>query len=102
MKTYLKDSFEFKKLIDNLGRMDPRAKLFTYGAKPMHANIPTEYALEVISKYVRNNQAKYGHYHAPALIKALEIVMRKHIMKFVNEFRKQSAGTAIRKLTAPA
>ena len=33
MKTYLKDSFEFKKMIDNLGRMDPRAKMFTYDAK---------------------------------------------------------------------
>ena len=102
MKTYLKDSFEFKKMIDNLGRMDPRAKLFTYDAKSMYTNIPTEYALEVISNYIRNNQAKYGHYHAPTLIEALEIVMRNNIMKFGNEFRKQSAGTAMGKPPAPA
>ena len=52
MKTDLKDSFEFKKLIDNLGRMDLRAKLFTHNAKSMYTNIPTEYALEVKSEYV--------------------------------------------------
>ena len=68
----------------------------------MCTNIPTEYALEVISEYVRNNQAKYGHYHAPTLIKALEIAMRNSIMKFGNEFKKQSAGTAIGKPPAPA
>ena len=68
----------------------------------MYTNIPTEYALEVISKYVRTNQAKYGHYHAPTLIKALEIVMRNNIVKFGNEFRKQYAGTAMGKPPAPA
>ena len=84
MKTYLKDSFEFKKLIDNLGRKDPRAKLFTYDDKLMYTNIPAECALGVIGKYVQNNQAKYGHYHAPTLIKALEIAMRNNIIKFGN------------------
>ena len=56
----------------------------------------------MISEYIRNNQAKYGHYHAPTLIKALEIVMQNNIMKFGNEFRKQSAGTAMGKPPAPA
>ena len=68
----------------------------------MYTNIPTEYALEVISNYIQNNQAKYGHYHAATLIGALEIVMRDNIMAFGDEFRKQSAGTAMGKPPAPA
>ena len=102
LQIYLKDSFEFKKLIDNLGRMDHRAKLFTYNAMSMYTNIPTEYALEVISKYVRDKQAKYGHYHAATLIKALGIVMRNKIMKFGDKFRKNSTGTAMGNPPAPA
>ena len=47
MQTYLTDSFELKK-IDNLGKLDPRARLFTYNAKSMCTSISTEYALEVI------------------------------------------------------
>ena len=68
MKTYLKSSFELKKLIGNLSKMDPRANLFTYDAELMYTDTPTECALEVISEYVQTNQAKYGHYHAPTLI----------------------------------
>ena len=71
MQTYLKDSFEFKKLIVNLGKIDPRAKLFTYNANAMHTNILAECALEVISEYMRDNQATYGHYHTVTLTKAL-------------------------------
>ena len=52
MKTHLKDSFEFRRLIDNLGRMDPRAKLFTYDVKSTYTNIPIEYAVKAISEYV--------------------------------------------------
>ena len=82
--------------------MNPRAKVFTYDAKLMYTDIPTEYALEVISEYIGDNQAKYGHYHAPTLIESLEIVMHNNIMKFGNEFRKHSAGTAMGKPPVPA
>ena len=56
----------------------------------------------MISKYVQDIQTKYNHCHAPTHINALEIVMRNNIMKFGNEFRKQSAGTAMGKPPAPA
>jgi hypothetical protein len=32
MKTHLKDSFEFKRMIDSLDRLDPRAKISIYDA----------------------------------------------------------------------
>ena len=56
MQTYLKYYFEFKKMIDNLEKLDPRARLFTYNTKSMYTNTSTEYALEGISKYLRDNQ----------------------------------------------
>ena len=75
MQTYLKDSIDFKKMTDNLVRFDPREKLFTYDPTSMHTNIPTDYALEAIGKYLTVNQSNFDHYHAPTLIRALEILM---------------------------
>ena len=53
MRTYIKDSFEFKKLLREHGHLSPRARLFTFDAVSMNTNIPTDYALEIISKYPR-------------------------------------------------
>ena len=77
-------------MIDNLGRIDPRARLFTYKTKSMYTNTSTEYALEGISKYLRDNQFEHDYYHVPTLIEASEIVTRNIILKFGNTFRKQS------------
>ena len=63
-------------MIDNLGKLDPRARLFTYNAKSKYTNIPTEHSLEVKSRYPKDNQFNYDQHHAPTPIEALEIVMR--------------------------
>ena len=49
----------------------------------------------MISEYAQTNQDNYGHYHTPTLIKIREIDMWNNIIKFGNEFRKQSVGTAM-------
>ena len=41
----------------------------------MYTTIPTYYALEIISKYLRDNEYRFD-YHAETLISALEIVMK--------------------------
>jgi hypothetical protein len=90
---FLKDSFEFKKRIDNVGKLNPIVRLFIYAAKSMYTNIPTEYSLEVISYYLRDNHFNYDHYHDLILTTTLDIVKRNNIMKFGNQFGKQSTGT---------
>ena len=66
----LKDSFEFKKMIDNLGRLNHRSKLFTYDANSIYTNIPTDFTLEAIIKYLTVNKSNFNYHRAPALISA--------------------------------
>ena len=81
MKTYFKDSFEFKRLVKQHGPLNPRTRLFTFDAVSMYTNIPTDYALETISKYLRENEGQFN-YHAETIISVLEIVMKNKIIKF--------------------
>ena len=63
-------------------------------------NIPTDYALEIISKYLRDNEYS-SKYHAETLISALDIVMKNNIIKFGDVYKKQISGTAMGKPPAP-
>ena len=87
MKTYIKDSFEFKRLLQKHGPLSPHARKFTFDAVSMYTNIYTDYALEIISKYLRDNEGRFD-YHAETLISALEIVMKNNIIKFGDVYKK--------------
>ena len=67
----------------------------------MYTNIPTDYALEIISKYLRNNEHRFN-YHAEILISALEIVMKNTLIKFGDVYKKQISGTVMGKPQAPS
>ena len=66
----------------------------------MYTNIPTDCALEIISKYLRNNEYRFN-YHAETLISALEIVMKNNIIKFGDDYKKQISCTVMGKPPAP-
>ena len=66
----------------------------------MYTNIPTDCALEIISKYLRNNEYRFN-YHAETLISALEIVMKNNIIKFGDVYKKQISGAVTGKPPAP-
>ena len=100
MQTYIKDSFEFKKSIQALGTLIPNARLFTFDAVSMYTTISTDYALGIISKYLREKEGRFD-YHAKTLIPALEIVMKNHIIKVGNFYRKHISGRATGKPPAP-
>ena len=44
MKTYIKDSFEFKRLSQEHGSLNPRARMFAFDAMSMYTNIPIDYS----------------------------------------------------------
>ena len=100
MRTYIKDSFEFKRIIQEHGPLNPHARIFTFDAVSMYTNIPTDYALEIISKYLRDNEYIF-EYHAETLILTLEIVMKSNIIKFGDVYKKQISGTTTGKPPAP-
>ena len=82
------------------GTLSPCARLFTFDAVSMYTDIPTDYALEIISKYLRNNEYRFN-YHAETFISALEIVMKINIIKFGDVYKKQNSGTTMGKPPAP-
>ena len=100
MPTYFKDSFEFKAIIDAL-KVPPGGKSFTADAVSMYTNINTNGALSVICPFLRDNEDRFGHYHAETLIRALEIVMLNNIIRFGDIYVKQISGTAMGKPPAP-
>jgi len=61
METYVKDSFSFKELIDNLV-LPPGSRLFTADAAVVtYTNINTNTAMAVISAFIRENENEFGH-----------------------------------------
>ena len=66
----------------------------------MYINILTDYALEIISKCLKDNEYRFN-YHAKTLISALEIVMKNNIIKFGDVYKQQISDTAMGKPSAP-
>ena len=100
MPTYFKDSFAFKAIIDAV-KVPPGGKSFTADAVSMYTNIDTNGALSVICPFLRDNEKRFGHYHADTLIRALEIVMCNNIIRFGDKYARQISGTAMGKPPAP-
>jgi hypothetical protein len=48
----------------------------------MYNNVPTEYALQVISEYLIENESEFHYYDAPILTRPLEIVMKNNMLEF--------------------
>ena len=69
--------------------------MFAFDSMSMYTNsIPADYAFEIISKYLRDNEYNF-EYHAETLIPVLEII------KFGDVYKKQISGTAMGKPQAP-
>ena len=45
MRTYIKYSFEFKRLIEEHGPLSPRVQIFTFDEESMYTSIPTDYTI---------------------------------------------------------
>jgi len=101
--SYLRDSFQLKEILSRT-RVSRRARIFSCDAVAMYVNIPTDSAMAIISKYLREADTKnrYDHYDAETLISALEIVMRNNIIKFGDVYVKQISGTAMGVPPAPS
>ena len=101
--TYLRDSFQLIDILNPI-RVSQGTRLFSCDAVAMYVNIPTNTAMRVISKYLRDDETKrrFDHYDAETLIGALEIVMYNNIIKFGDVYVKQISGTAMGVPPAPS
>ena len=102
MPTYFQDSFALKELL-SITSIPIGARVFTSDAVAMYPNIKTDIALPRIATYLRdpNTRRQFDHYHPEALIRALEIVMYRSIVRFGDTYRRQISGTMMGTPCAP-
>ena len=84
--------------LHELGALPSNARIFTADANSMYTNIDTDHAIEVITAWLTNlsntRQLPYG-YPLPAVLEAMELVMRNNIFEWGNLYFLQLLGTAM-------
>ncbi len=101
-RSYFKSSFELKQQLLQLDIPPFRAKLFTADAVSMYTNIPTNRALNIISRYLRRNATRFSSMPMAALIEGLRLVMTNNVFTFGDMTFKQKNGTAMGTPPAPS
>ena len=103
LPSYIKDTFDLKSQIQK-EHFDPaRDRLFVADANSMYTNIDTTHALAQFrtffetSTFVTIGERKM----APAILEALDILMRNNIIQFDDLFFQQKTGTAMGAPPAP-
>ena len=94
-KSYFKDSFALKALLDTL-RLAPNECFWKADATAMYTNINTLPALSAISAYLcREEGVSFTHYQSQSLIDALHIVFKHNFLKFGDTYWCQKSGTGM-------
>lgn len=103
-KTYFQNSFELKRLLNNMELLPPNACLFTYDAISMYTNIDTHQCLQRIEHFLNEatTSDKYPHLFPTALTEALHIVMNNNRMRFGDLYVHQHKGIAMGMAPAPS
>lgn len=99
--SYFKSSEDLKKELLTLD-LPPDAQLFTSDAVSMYTSIPTEHALNKITRFLRRHQNHFNENHPyNAIIEGLGIIMRRCTFRFGDTFWQQLSGTAMGTPPAP-
>ena len=99
--SYFKSSEELKFQLDQMTLPDD-AELFISDAVSMYTSIPTEHALNKITRFLRRHE-KHKKEGLPynAIIEGLGIIMRRCAFSFGDTFWQQESGTAMGTPPAP-
>jgi len=100
MSSYIKSSYDLKQQLVQL-HLPPNCYLFTADAKSMYTNIPTNFALQVIRRYLQTHRHKFPDLPINAVVSGLSIIMKSNYFKFGDTFWKQLKGTAMGTPPAP-
>lgn len=100
MSSYIKSSYELKQQLMQL-QLPPNCYLFTADAKSMYTNIPTNFAIQVIRRYLKDNSHKFPDLPIPAVVAGLSIIMKNNYFRFGDTIWKQLKGTAMGTPPAP-
>ena len=101
--TYFKDSYTLKLELNKLV-IPKNSTIFSFDAVSMYSKIDTEDCISRLTTFLLQpaTQARFKHYNAEALIKAIKLVMRNNRMRFGDIIVKQLVGIAMGMSCAPA
>jgi len=100
MRSYIKSSYDLKTDLLQL-QLPPNCRLFTADAQSMYTNIPTQFALATIGRWLRNNSHRFPDLPLEATIDGLKVIMRHNYFIFGDTYWKQLKGTAMGTPPAP-
>ena len=98
IKSYVKDSAEFVKIIDKLEAFSGNCILVTMDVTSLYTNIPNADGLRAIANLLRGKQHIIPNYD---ILKLLEMVLHKNNFEFNGENYLQVGGTAMGTKVAP-
>ena len=94
MPSYIKSSYDLKQQLTQL-QLPPNCYLFTADAKSMYTNIPTNFALQTIRRFLRRNSQRFPDLPIEAVTTGLEIIMKYNYFIFGDTTWLQLEGTAM-------
>ena len=100
-QSFFRSSHSLKHTLDRIPDLPSNACLFTADAISMYTNINTDHALFSIKQYLRNNTFVFRDLPIPAIMDALNIIMRNTIFQFGDTWWVQKSGTAMGAPPAP-
>ena len=87
-------SYDLKEALNDLPPLPTGALLFTADAVSMYTNIDTYYAVNAITNFLQS-QTQFSQLPIPAIIDAIELIMKNNVFQFGDCFFHQLTGTAM-------
>ena len=93
---YIRDCFEAKAEMEQLGQLPEGTRLFTMDATSMYTNIDTDHGLHILEQFLEmhKNELPTG-FPTKLVLEAMNIVMRFNVFEFGDTIIRQKMGTAM-------
>ena len=94
LPSFIASSYDLKEALNELPTLPQGAQLFTADAVSMYTNIDTFSAMYSIKNFLQTHE-EYKSFPLPAIMDALEIIMKNNVFQFGNCYFYQKTGTAM-------
>ena len=94
--TYIRDCFEVKAEMEQLGQLPEGTRLFTMDATSMYTNIDTDHGLHILEQFLEMHKDELpAGFPTKLVLEAMNIVMRFNVFEFGDTIIRQLTGTAM-------
>ena len=99
--SHIKNGFELKEKLENMGQLPEGTRIFTMDATAMYTNITTDHGIETMEHFFEMFKEKLPKdFPAELILLALHLVMKNNIFELGSSHFKQLDGTAMGTPTA--